>query len=98
MTAEVVATAAPTPQKRAKPFVVDVRGTVIKGLLLIGIGFGGFLIWASLAPLTSAVVAPGMVVADSRNKAIQHLEGGLIEQVLVREGDTVAAGARSSRD
>lgn len=81
----------PTPAKR-KPLTVDVDGAVRKGMWLVAVGFIGFLTWSALAPLSSAVVAPGVVVADSRNKTIQHLEGGIIDQIMVREGDTVAAG------
>jgi HlyD family secretion protein len=55
-------------------------------LLLWALGFG---IWAALAPLASAVVAPGSFVATGQNKQIQHLEGGIIRQILVKEGDLV---------
>lgn len=90
--ASTTSTAAPKPPVKRKPFVVDVDGAVRKGMWLVVVGFIGFLTWSALAPLSSAVVAPGVVVADSRNKAIQHLEGGIIDQIMVREGDTVAAG------
>lgn len=77
---------------KTEPLAIDVRRPVRMGLLLVLVGFCGFFTWAALAPLTSAAVAPGMVVADSRNKAIQHLEGGIIREVLVREGASVKAG------
>ena len=76
---------------------IDVQRPITVGLVLVLAGFGGFLVWAGFAPLTSAAIAPGMVVADSRNKAIQHLEGGIIREVLVREGDEVAAGTVLAR-
>ena len=76
---------------------IDVQRPITVGLVLVLAGFGGFLAWAGFAPLTSAAIAPGMVVADSRNKAIQHLEGGIIREVLVREGDEVAAGTVLAR-
>ena len=44
--------------------------------------FGGFGIWAALAPLTSAAVAPGVVKVDTYRKTVQHLEGGIIRQIL----------------
>ncbi|MEM0898362.1 MAG: HlyD family type I secretion periplasmic adaptor subunit [Pseudomonadota bacterium] len=53
---------------------------------------GGFGVWASTAPLAGAVIVDGQVVASGRNLPIQHLEGGIIEEVLVKEGERVAAG------
>lgn len=73
-------------------FAVNINRTIWIGALLVVFGFFGLLAWADTAPLTSAAVAPAVVVADSRNKAIQHLEGGIIREVLVREGDRVSAG------
>jgi len=73
-------------------FAVNVNRTIRIGAVLVVFGFGGLFAWSATAPLTSAAVAPAVVVADSRNKAIQHLEGGIIREVLVREGDRVSAG------
>lgn len=50
---------------------------------------GGFVLWASIAPLKSAVVATGKVVVESRNKVVQHLDGGLVAEIYVKEGDLV---------
>lgn len=75
-----------------KELRIDIERPIRAGILLVVVGFFGFLLWASLAPITSAAVAPGVLVADSRNKDIQHLEGGIIRQVLVREGERVTAG------
>lgn len=62
------------------------------GLWLVLAGFGGFLLWASLAPLDAGVVATATVnVADAR-KTIQHLTGGSVRAILVREGDQVKKG------
>ena len=52
----------------------------------------GFGLWAALAPLDGAVVASGSFVATGQNKQVQHLEGGIIREMLVREGDLVEAG------
>ncbi len=76
---------------------IDLRRPIMIGLGTLVVGFCGFLTWAAFAPLTSAAIAPGMVVADSRNKAIQHLEGGIIREVLVREGQEVKAGTVLAR-
>jgi HlyD family secretion protein len=57
-------------------------------LLAWGLGFGA---WAAMAPLDGAVVAAGSFVATGQNKFVQHLEGGIIRDVLVKEGDLVEA-------
>lgn len=62
------------------------------GLWALGLGFGGFLLWAALAPLDEGVPSQGVVALDTKRKAVQHLSGGIIEQVLVREGDEVSKG------
>ncbi len=62
------------------------------GLWALGLGFTGFLLWAGFAPLDEGVPAKGMVAIDTKRKAVQHLTGGLIRQVLVGEGDRVTEG------
>ncbi len=59
--------------------------------------FGGLLLWSTLAPIDGAVLASGQIVVESNRKAIQHLEGGVIGAILVREGDTVKAGQTVAR-
>lgn len=59
------------------------------GLLLLVVSFGGFGTWAVTAPLAAAVIAQGSFVATGQNKIVQHLEGGIIKQILVDEGDLV---------
>jgi len=63
----------------------------IAGLVLMAITFGGFGLWAFTAPLAAAVIAQGSFVATGQNKIIQHLEGGIIEDIMVSEGDHVNA-------
>ena len=62
------------------------------GLALLAVWFGGFGAWATLAPLDGAVVASGTFVATGQNKLVQHLEGGILRELLVGEGDEVARG------
>lgn len=62
------------------------------GLWALAIGFGGFLLWAAFAPLDEGVAAPGLVAIDTKRKAVQHLTGGIVKEVLVREGQRVAEG------
>ncbi|MBI4182480.1 MAG: HlyD family type I secretion periplasmic adaptor subunit [Proteobacteria bacterium] len=65
--------------------------TVAAGLAVIAAFFGGFGLWAALLPLDSAAVAPGVVMVFSNRKTVQHLEGGIVRKILVRDGDRVAA-------
>lgn len=69
-----------------------VGGTLLAGALVLGIGVGGFATWAAHAPLASAAVAPGVVVAETNRKIVQHREGGSIVELLVRDGVRVRAG------
>jgi protease secretion system membrane fusion protein len=62
------------------------------GLWALGIGFGGFLLWAGLAPLDEGVPSPAMVTIDTKRKPVQHQTGGIIKEVLVGEGTVVKAG------
>ncbi len=62
------------------------------GMWVLGLGLGGFLLWASLAPLDEGVPSHGMVTLDTKRKAVQHLSGGIIKAVLVGEGDMVREG------
>ncbi|MEM8788462.1 MAG: HlyD family type I secretion periplasmic adaptor subunit [Pseudomonadota bacterium] len=64
----------------------------IFGFTLMVVAFGGFGAWAFRAPLAAAVIAQGSFVATGQNKIVQHLEGGIIKDILVSEGDVVAAG------
>jgi len=74
------------------PPVADFREYARFGYVAIAIVFGGFGVWASLAPLDSAAVAPGRVSVESDRKPVQHLEGGIIREILVKEAQRVAEG------
>jgi HlyD family secretion protein/epimerase transport system membrane fusion protein len=52
----------------------------------------GALIWASFAPLALAIMAPGTVVVQGSRRAVQHLEGGIVSEILVKNGDQVKKG------
>jgi HlyD family type I secretion membrane fusion protein len=68
------------------------RAPIIVGFAVVTGFFAVFGAWAVLAPLKSAVIASGLVKVDGQRKTIQHLEGGIVSEILVREGDRVAAG------
>ncbi|MFA7279363.1 MAG: HlyD family type I secretion periplasmic adaptor subunit [Sterolibacterium sp.] len=62
------------------------------GLWVLGLGFGGFLLWAGFAPLDEGVPTQGMVTIDTKRKTVQHLTGGIVKQVMVKEGQSVKQG------
>lgn len=59
------------------------------GIIILLVTFGLFGGWAAFAPLDSAALAPGVVTVKNYRKNVQHLEGGIVKDILVREGDTV---------
>lgn len=62
------------------------------GLWLLALGFGGFIVWAVTAPIDEGVPAQGSVVIDTKRKTVQHLTGGIVREILVREAHQVKAG------
>ncbi|MFD0916522.1 HlyD family type I secretion periplasmic adaptor subunit [Pseudahrensia aquimaris] len=62
------------------------------GFALLCSCVGGFSAWAFTAPLAAAVIAQGSFVATGQNKIVQHLEGGIIKEILISEGDHVLVG------
>ena len=62
------------------------------GWLVLALGFGGFLLWAGLAPLDQGVPANGQVVVTGNRKAVQNLAAGMVEAILVKDGDEVKNG------
>ena len=70
----------------------DTRAVARTGMLVLAVGFGGFLLWAGFAPLDEGVPTQGMVTLDTKRKTVQHLSGGLVKEVLVQEGQQVKEG------
>lgn len=70
----------------------SIKKQTIVGLLLLILTFGGFGFWSFTAPLAAAVIAQGSFVATGQNKIVQHLEGGIIKELLAGEGDSVEEG------
>lgn len=62
------------------------------GIVVLATTVMGFGVWGSTAPIAGAVVTSGIFVATGQNKIVQHLEGGVIREIAVREGDVVDAG------
>jgi len=72
----------------------DGRQVARLGVALLVVAFGGFGLWAALAPLSGAVIVHGSVKVEASRKTVQHLEGGIVTQILVREGQRVDKGQR----
>lgn len=68
------------------------RGSIIAGLVVLALFFVGLGGWAGTAPLNGAVVAPAVIKVEGNRKSIQHLDGGIVGQILVKEGSQVAVG------
>jgi HlyD family secretion protein len=83
-------------ERVGQPWYSDVprktRAATISGVVIISATVMGFGVWGNTAPISGAVIATGVFVTTGQNKTIQHLEGGIIRQILVREGDTVEPG------
>lgn len=68
------------------------RGAILFGFVAMAAFFGAFAAWSVLAPLTEAAIAPGMIKVEGTRRTVQHLEGGIVREILVRDGDRVQAG------
>ncbi|ODM72079.1 secretion protein HylD [Bradyrhizobium elkanii] len=70
----------------------SIRGVALAGWLIIAAFFFGLGAWAVTAPLNGAVVANAVVKVDGNRKSLQHLDGGIVKELHVREGDRVLTG------
>ena len=70
----------------------DTSGSIRLGFRVLVLGFGGFLLWSALAPLDEGVSAQASVSIETRRKTIQHLNGGVVRSVAVKEGQWVREG------
>ena len=70
----------------------DTKSVIRLGFWVLVVGFAFFVAWAAWAPLDEGIVAPSSVSIETRRKAIQHLQGGVIQQVLVKAGQEVKQG------
>ncbi|MFZ5617254.1 MAG: HlyD family type I secretion periplasmic adaptor subunit [Pseudomonadota bacterium] len=72
---------------------IDDAGRFMRlGWIVAGLVFGGLVLWSIVAPINSAVIAPGQLSVETNRKTIQHLEGGVIARIHVKEGQPVKAG------
>lgn len=70
----------------------DYRRVAAMGYGVIILTFGVFGGWAALASIDSAVIAPGVVSVESKRQVVQHLEGGIVADIEVKDGQVVKAG------
>lgn len=75
-----------------KSFEQEFQSAKRTGQIILLAVFGVFGLWATLMPIDSAVHAPGQVTVKSYKKPVQHLEGGIVKEVLVHDGDKVKTG------
>ncbi|WP_415919527.1 HlyD family type I secretion periplasmic adaptor subunit [Tateyamaria sp. SN6-1] len=75
-----------------KPSGSGIRGLVLFGLLVVCGFVGGAAYWASASKLDGAVVAPASFVVEGNRKTVEHLDGGIVRTIAVRNGDLVEAG------
>lgn len=80
--------AADTPLPVAQQ-VGDPRGDIRMGLLIAGLFFVLFLGWAAFARLDAAATAPGVLEVSGQRQSVQHRDGGVVGEILVREGQRV---------
>ncbi|GAB5497748.1 MAG: HlyD family type I secretion periplasmic adaptor subunit [Pseudohongiellaceae bacterium] len=83
---------AASAQPPGNNIMTSMEGPKRIGLLVFFLVFGVFGLWSALAPLDGAAYAPGSVTVKSYKKTVQHLEGGIVSEILVRDGDRVQAG------
>lgn len=82
-------------EKRNTPLqdsIEDPRRIIRQGLVIIVLFFGVLGVWSIFGQISGAVVAPGKIKIESERKTVQHLEGGIVDSILVREGDEVVEG------
>ncbi|MCP3372308.1 HlyD family type I secretion periplasmic adaptor subunit [Bradyrhizobium cajani] len=101
-TGHAIAISAPVAGLRSRTSPIerprsDMRRIIAWGCVLLVLQFCGFGLWATTVPLRGAVVAPGFIKVHSKRKAVQHLEGGIIKSIYVRENDHVEAGQLIAR-
>jgi epimerase transport system membrane fusion protein len=74
------------------PIITDDRSVRTIGIIILIVTFGILGTWGYLAPIDSAALAPGYVAVKSHRKTVQHLDGGIVSQLLAKDGDVVKAG------
>ena len=80
------------PPERPERLATRLRGIALAGGVVIFGFMGGFTVWAATAPLSAGAVVQGVVGPEASRKSVQHLEGGIVSEILARDGDFVRKG------
>src|SRR5215472_16163247 len=81
--------------KPSRPILIpneSAHGAIIAGVAVLVAFFLGLGGWAAMAPLNGAAVAPAVIKVEGNRKTIQHLDGGIVRELLIKEGARVEAG------
>jgi HlyD family type I secretion membrane fusion protein len=89
---KIEATRQAEPKRRGPLTEMGLRSRVVVAILVIGAFFGGFGLWSGFAPLQSGAIASGSVNVTGQRKTLQHLEGGIVDRLMVKEGEAVTSG------
>lgn len=92
MTKDIVALDPGESDAFRPPLPTSSKKIIFWGLAFVAIFFGGLGTWIATAQIQGAVIAPGQVILESYRKMVQHLDGGIVQEILVREGDAVQKG------
>lgn len=84
--------AVPATMDAVRGHVLEAGRLMLQGALLLLFGLLPIGMWATTAPLSSAVIAPGVVKVDLNRRPVQHVEGGIVREVRVRDGQHVTEG------
>ena len=74
------------------PRTWSARPPILIGLAALILLIGGMGVWSATVQIAGAVIAPGIIEVEGRRRSVQHPDGGVVGEILVREGDSVAAG------
>ena len=74
------------------PPMQEARRYMVYGAIIIAVFFGAAGTWSALAPLSSAVIASAVVKVEGNRKSVQHLDGGIVKELRVKDGDRVETG------
>jgi HlyD family secretion protein len=74
------------------PAAWSARGPLVAGLIGLVVLLGGFGTWAALAQISGAVIASGRIEVDQNRQVVQHPDGGVVAEIVVKEGDRIAEG------
>ncbi|OUU02576.1 MAG: hypothetical protein CBB92_02770 [Flammeovirgaceae bacterium TMED32] len=83
---------AASTQKKSRGFNTDLKHQSRFGVIIFILLFGLGGVWASSAPINGAAIAPGTVIVRSYSKTVQHLEGGIINNIFVENGARIEEG------